>query len=283
MGITINCGACDAPCSGEQIHVNSAIGHSSGTFGVCIGCGSLRVLDKIDYKNMYAKRDSSNYPSAGNSIFVYLKQWYLRKAANSLLASIAAPTAKILDYGCGGGEFANAVHARGLVSVHACDMQAERPQTLSPEVKYSSIPNIEATGPFDIILMRHVLEHIESPQSTLKELACHLAPQGQIIIEVPYSRSLFRRLLGSRWPGYFFPFHVHVFSEQGLRVLASRCGFVVNDVSPCNTPVFGVFLMGLGFSRTFARTLSILFYPAQCLLNQLCNRPEAIRLTLQKQ
>lgn len=282
MGITISCGACGAPCSGEQIHVNSAIDRSSGTFGVCIGCGSLRVLDRIDYKNLYATRCSSNYPGTGNRIFVYLKQWYLRKAARSLVASIAAPTARILDYGCGGGEFANAMHARGLSSVHACDMQAERPQTLSPAIRYSSISDIENTVPFDIIVMRHVLEHLESPQSILEELACQIAPKGQIIIEVPYDRSLFRRLLGRRWPGYFFPFHVHVFSEQGLRVLANRCGFVVNDVSPCNTPILGVFLMGLGFSRTFARTLSMLFYPAQCLLNQLCNRQEAIRVTLQK-
>ncbi|KXS31015.1 MAG: Methyltransferase type 11 [Candidatus Gallionella acididurans] len=277
-----NCGACGAPCSGEQTHANSVVDQSSGTFGTCISCGSLRVLDKIDYNALYSKRDSSNYPSAGNTILVNLKQWYLRRTAKSLVELIASPSAKILDYGCGGGEFSNAIHSLGFTSVYACDMQLDRPQTLSSDVQYSGIVDIANTGLFDIIVMRHVLEHIEYPQPILQRLACQLAPGGQILIEVPNSRSLFRKLLGSRWPGYFYPFHVHVFSEQGLSALANRCGLAVKAVTQCNSPIFGVFLMGLGIKRTYARTLSIFFYPGQCILNQLTNRQEAIRITLQK-
>jgi SAM-dependent methyltransferase len=282
MDAIMNCGACDSPCSGSKVHVQSVMDNSMGVFGVCEGCGSLRVLDKIDYSKLYLTRDSSNYPNAENKVLVKLKQWYLRKIAKTLLLSVAKPSAKILDYGCGGGEFANAMNSLSLASIYACDMQADRPQTLNQKIKYSATDGVAKTSPYDIIVMRHVLEHIEHPQLAIKEVMQYLVPGGKLLIEVPNSNSLFRSLLGNKWPGYFFPFHIHVFSERGLRQLAEHCGMRVSSVALCDTPILGVFFMGFGVPRTFARILSMLLYPVQRLLNQLTNRQEAIRITLEK-
>ena len=76
----MNCGACGGVFSNDKVYVKSAIDQTTGTFGVCNFCGSLRVLDKIDYDKLYSTRESSNYPDKVG-ILVTLKQFLMRKEA----------------------------------------------------------------------------------------------------------------------------------------------------------------------------------------------------------
>ena len=277
----MNCGACGGVFSNDKIYVKSAIDQTTGTFGVCNFCGSLRVLDKIDYDKLYSTRESSNYPDKVG-ILVTLKQFLMRKEARSIIQLASTSSARILDYGCGGGEFANAIRKISSLTVHACDMQSDRPSSLMADIPYISVADIGKSDNFDIVVLRHVLEHMEYPRHELEIIAKKLTPQGQIFIEVPSTQSLFRILLGSRWPGYFFPFHVHVFSEKGLIELAAQSGLIVKSIKRCNFPIFGVFFMKFGVGRTYARILSALLYPVQCMLNYLTNRHEAVQIVLKK-
>ena len=131
------CGACGAHCAGKEYYAKSVLSEQIGTFRTCDHCASLRIVDVVDYEKLYDSRASTNYSQSDVRALVRLKEWYLRAAARSLLVG-ASRNARILDYGCGGGELSNAISAMGFSAVYATDVQDTPPSTLSKTVHYFS-------------------------------------------------------------------------------------------------------------------------------------------------
>jgi len=76
-------------------------------------------------------------------------------------------------------------------------------------------------GPFDAIILSHVLEHLLSPQSILNDIRTLLANSGLIYIEVP---NLLRPFVPM---GYFTFEHLNYFTPTTLSSLMKLCGFTV--------------------------------------------------------
>ena len=85
---------------------------------------------------------------------------------------------------------------------------------------------------FDVIVLNHVLEHIEEPLGLLRSLGNLLGPQGKLFIEVPNVRSARARLshqIPSRKCGFderyrAFPIHLWYFSPATLARLLRNAG-----------------------------------------------------------
>jgi SAM-dependent methyltransferase len=259
------------------IVVNSLVSESNGSFGECLRCQSLKVLEKINYEELYTNRNSSNYSSS--RFFIAAKELFF--SIGVLLQFFRWKKGKILDYGCGSGEFANALYKAGFSEVHACDLQSHRPSSLHQKIRYFQVKSIDTDQLYDVILLRHVLEHIVDPVNLLKLLSNNIGKSGKIIVEVPNNKAFFRKLMRQKWPGYFYPYHVYVFSEKGLKELANSSGLCVDKIEQCNTPIFGVFLMSFGLNRCPSRIASIFFYPFQCLIGVFANK-ESTRFILSK-
>lgn len=283
VGQESSCGACGHRGTRRSHPARSAVGGEAGVFVECDACGTLRVQSKVDYDALYANRDSGNYAGIrkglASRVFAALKQAYLGTAVSKYLAR-ARPTDRVLDYGCGSGELANAIRTTGFQSLVAADVQQDRPSVLDPAIPYAALHDLPAHGRYRFILMRHVLEHVQEPAAALRGLFDLLEPGGSLIVEVPCDRSIYRSLMGSRWPGYYFPFHVFVFSESGLRELARQTGLAVERVEHCNPPMLGTFFLSLGLPLSASRGLAMALYPLQWVPSVLTARPEAIRLTL---
>lgn len=277
------CVACGQPCTGADHEAVSYVDASVGHFRECTVCGTLNVVESVDYDALYADRTSTNYASGRTGllsrVLMTLKGWVMGFALRQLLGRRSRDL-RLLDYGCGSGDLANAALALGVQQVYACDVQAERPETLDATVRYFASDRPPLGVQFDLIVLRHVLEHIVDPRQALAALLPQLAPGGRIVVEVPASRSVLRRLLGRRWPGYFFPYHVTVFSEPGMAALVRRCGLEVTEAWHCTPPIVGPLLISLGVRRGAARLLSIGLYPLQWALNRLSGGPEAFAVEL---
>ena len=80
-------------------------------------------------------------------------------------------------------------------------------------------------GPFDLVTMIHVLEHVLNPANVLTRAVQRLSDEGFIYVEVP-------DLLSDRWSGknFFHIAHVLYFHEIALRNLFLRCGLDVVTV-----------------------------------------------------
>lgn len=83
---------------------------------------------------------------------------------------------------------------------------------------------VELTGKFDLVILRHTLEHLEEPLKVLCQIARCLSDKGRLYLAVP-------NLMAAR-PGthmrtdFLRPVHLHYFNPTTLGRLAARGGLV---------------------------------------------------------
>lgn len=93
----------------------------------------------------------------------------------------------------------------------------------------------------DLVLLIHVLEHIEQPELFLKQIYKVISKDGYLFISLPNFESFQRRLTGSYWFHSFAPLHLHQFSEDSLEKLLEKIGFkkVNNNVIDHRDSILG--------------------------------------------
>lgn len=77
----------------------------------------------------------------------------------------------------------------------------------------------------DVLLLNHVIEHIEDPLRTLREVNRVLRPGGHFVIETPRYDSLMFGLMGRRERSVSCPGHLYFFTTRSLRNLYEAAGF----------------------------------------------------------
>lgn len=114
---------------------------------------------------------------------------YPTKLARHLIEMLAIPAgAKMLDVGCGRGEFTKAFENEGLV-VEGADIEAGDTAVLNTiPVKYFDLEKEPFPYPdntFDVVFSKSVIEHIYDPAHFLSEQKRILKPGGKIIVLTP--------------------------------------------------------------------------------------------------
>ncbi len=80
---------------------------------------------------------------------------------------------------------------------------------------------------FDVVVLNHVLEHLDQPRETLREVRRILKRDGVLVIGVPNIESIMARLLGAGWYSLKPGEHVWHFSPATLCRLVREAGFEV--------------------------------------------------------
>jgi 2-polyprenyl-3-methyl-5-hydroxy-6-metoxy-1,4-benzoquinol methylase len=108
------------------------------------------------------------------------------------LANLVPASADILDYGCGSGDIAAALAARGY-RVDARDRSSamiEQARVLhaASDVRFSTVDGIEIEAKaqrFDAVVCSSVLEYVRDLPKTIQSLANVLKPGGYLLATVP--------------------------------------------------------------------------------------------------
>lgn len=87
--------------------------------------------------------------------------------------------------------------------------------------------NVEYTGKFDIIVMRHVLEHFMNPLEAMKKVRNALSPSGILYLAVPNNLNPTREL-ETNW---FRNVHTYYFNKYSLENLMKLSGFKVQSLN----------------------------------------------------
>lgn len=145
----------------------------------------------------------------------------------------------LLDVGCGNGRYLCAMRALGWTvqgvefsedGVRVC-RKANLP-VHHGDIASAALPREH----FDVITVRHVIEHIPDTGAFFDEIVSVLKPGGQLILATPNSRSLGRAWLGSNWFANEVPRHLCLFHPGSLARLAGRHGLSITSMYLETTP-----------------------------------------------
>lgn len=119
--------------------------------------------------------------------------------------------------------------ARGIEPGRAFQAAAARrglPVTLG------TLPHVDLTGPFDVVTLVDVIEHVEDPVRLLNDAARLLRPGGVGVLVTPDVQSLAARVMGRRW-WHYRPAHITYFDRQTVHRLVHTCGLeLVSEFRP---------------------------------------------------
>ena len=102
----------------------------------------------------------------------------------------------------------------------------ERAAGRADRVYQGDLDALPADERFDCIVLVSVIEHVHRPVDYLQALRERLRPGGKVVIATPNVDSIFRRLLGPRWPAFqVVPEHVGFYNGPTLCALMKRAGF----------------------------------------------------------
>ena len=168
------------------------------------------------------------------------RPWYMNGLKlRYLLDDLPLGHVRVLDVGCGGGAVAKAVKAvRPDLEVFGCDMSeaalaAAVAEPGGVEFRLATAEHLPfADGVFDAVWIFDVLEHVDSPERVLAEVARVLRPGGAFHIVLPLEgqpRTLYRLVgCGTRWTAKVrHAGHIQIFSASRFESMAAAHGLPV--------------------------------------------------------
>jgi SAM-dependent methyltransferase len=133
----------------------------------------------------------------------------------------------LLEVGCGYGFLLDEAKPYFDYRV-GIDLSAavERAAGRAHRVYQGDLDVLPAGERFDCIILVSVIEHVHHPVDYLRSLRERLRPGGKVVVATPNVDSIFRQLLGARWPGFqVIPEHVSFYNGPTLSALMTRAGF----------------------------------------------------------
>ena len=217
-------------------------------------------------------------------IFTTLKYIVTKRQISKLFKNL--DVLRVVDYGTGNGRYANQIYTLLGVEVFAVDYQNLRPANLRDGVEYLTTNQFFAQNEtYDVIFLRHVLEHTHDPIRLLQLLALKLGNNGRIFLEVPNFDSTFRRIFKKSWVGNYLPRHLHHFTRQSLELAIREAG-LSGSIEMAEMPLLGNQIARLFRAKSYSlpfQILGVIFHPLQILVAKTNRSSTVIRATVTAQ
>jgi 2-polyprenyl-3-methyl-5-hydroxy-6-metoxy-1,4-benzoquinol methylase len=160
------------------------------------------------------------------------------------------PPGRLLDVGCGDGEFLHRMTQLGWkgqgIDFDAAAIAAGR-QKYGLDLMTGDFQSARFDEKdFDAVTMSHVIEHVPDPVGCLEKCRDLLRPGGRLIVTTPNTLSLGHARFGQAWRGLEPPRHLHIFTPRLLGEIARRAGLRV--VSTGSTAVNADYLLNATMS-----------------------------------
>jgi 2-polyprenyl-3-methyl-5-hydroxy-6-metoxy-1,4-benzoquinol methylase len=142
------------------------------------------------------------------------------------------PSGRLLDVGCGDGEFLLRMRELGwqVVGQEIDPRAAAATRQRGIDVVEGPFERAGFEGRFDVVTSSHVLEHVHDPVEFFATCRDLLVPGGRLWIATPNIDSIGFRRFGPNWRGLECPRHLILFSRSALALALGRAGFRHADV-----------------------------------------------------
>jgi glycosyltransferase involved in cell wall biosynthesis/SAM-dependent methyltransferase len=161
---------------------------------------------------------------------------YYRNTRPEVAQFVPCSAQRLLDVGCGGGDFGSAIKKHGVKEVHGIEIverACEAARKVLDKVILGSIEEIELPyeeGYFDCITFSDVLEHLRDPVAALRKAGRVLADDGIILMSIPNVRfyEVVTMLVSGRWryeeAGIMDRTHLRFFTATEMRLMVKEAG-----------------------------------------------------------
>jgi 2-polyprenyl-3-methyl-5-hydroxy-6-metoxy-1,4-benzoquinol methylase len=232
------CPLCGANSSSSELALNklSVTGESYSVVR-CNDCGMRYTQPLPKDEEMVALYDSNYYIQSEPTLLG--KDFLLVLFERTVLWRRRRPFAglkpgRVLDVGCGNGNFLAALQNRGWdthgtdISEAACTIARSKSVTVHQgDLTGANFP----TGFFDAVTLWHVIEHLPEPKRELTEIRRIIKEDGILVIETPNSNSLTFRICRESWYSLDVPRHLQHFTPETLEELLREVGFKLSSRS----------------------------------------------------
>jgi len=190
---------------------------------------NLTELEK-HYSEMYYGPENAKFLNVVESLVGWITGSRARR-----IHEMVTPHSRILEIGCGRGLLLKQLAQLG----HEChgsersDLAAQRARK-TVGLRIYTTPLAESglePHSFDLVILWHVLEHLEEPEQYLSLINHILRPGGLLLLEVPNYNSLQSQFSGKHWFHLDLDRHLYHFSKEGLNELLSKSRFQVREQS----------------------------------------------------
>lgn len=233
--------------------MNPALLDNPGTLGICPLCGAGELAFLFESAGFhfyrcpvctYVKRAEP----ASATIHKYHDEAYAvqygdeaeqrkkKRGVLGLCARFAPPEARLLDVGCSLGFMLEEAEKTGW-EAHGIELSTDAAaKARARGVKNIEVGDITAIGYperfFDVIIMTHVLEHLDDPFGYLRKMARWLKEGGILYISVPNFSSHSARRDGKDWTTLVPEEHISQFTVRALRMAMEKySGCAIREVA----------------------------------------------------
>lgn len=192
---------------------------------LCPTCGFYQCSSAEDIQKFYAEMEDEDYEDARGQRAIQARHLLkcLQKHINS---------GRLLDVGAASGVLVEQALDLGYQAegIEPSTFLYRNARALGLPVLHEIIPHAEIVGPYDIITLIDVIEHVSDPVTLLRQATSLLAPDGILVVVTPNVKAPIARLLGWNW-WHFRIAHIGYFNRASLSKLLARVDLAPFDWS----------------------------------------------------
>ena len=155
----------------------------------------------------------STGPYAEVNFARYSQYWWSNRYYAKLARRYGASHGRVLELGCGMGHLLTWLIDRYLV--FGCDINSWALSQAKQIVPCGNFVLLSGDAPysfpvaaFDIVIAKHVVEHLKHPEQAIAEMSRVLKTGGLLVLATPNMSSPMRRWKKTDWIGYKDPTHI---------------------------------------------------------------------------
>lgn len=209
------CRICGWTGDAETLTVREMMYHTREEFQY-FECGNCHCLQIAEVPENLADYYGDSYYS------------YEPVADREKAADIQRDETRVLDVGCGAGEFLCCLaDEEGLVNLTGCDPFIKKDIEYKNGVKIYKSDIHGMTGQFDWINLNDSFEHMTDPHEVMESMKRLLAPGGAVRMKLPVYPNIAFDMFGTNWYQIDAPRHIFLHTKQSLEYLAEKHGFII--------------------------------------------------------